>query len=384
MGDAPSVVNQPPDEETRQFDQSVNAHLAMPEISLFQHRRAKVAALEKFLAARKIVYLDTKYWIYLREPDASPDPEVSMEIKRLLYAGVAAGRLICPMSYATYSELQAMPRDRRLETAKVMDDLSQGYCLSGPDNVYGIEITRFFIENLASLRRFTYAIVPVWTRVGTLFGEMYPPRMFPEHFETAVDKAVLDRLWNLTVTQMAQMREQPLQVESAADEINMERRRYPRNGQSFHELYSNELHGLLDFNKPIIDSSVRDVAALTLPPGDIPTTAFSDQFPAHVFVNLLRHATTLQRGQLGLAMQRTEAALYAILRLDEQRPFKPNDANDIRHTAAALAYCDAYLTERFFATLTNRREIRKVAPLHCQVAWNASDALSLIQAISRE
>jgi hypothetical protein len=36
-------------------------------------------------------------------------------------------------------------------------------------------------------------------------------------------------------------------------------------------------------------------------------------------------------------MQRTEAALYAILRLDEQRPFKPNDAIDIRHTTAALA-----------------------------------------------
>jgi hypothetical protein len=89
----------------------------------------------------------------------------------------------------------------------------------------------------------------------------------------------------------------------------------------------------------------------------------------------------MKRGQLGIPMQRTEAALYAVLHLDEKRLFKPNDANDIRHTAAALAYCDVFLTERFFASMTNRREILAVAPINCRVAYIPDDALALIRAL---
>jgi hypothetical protein len=91
----------------------------------------------------------------------------------------------------------------------------------------------------------------------------------------------------------------------------------------------------------------------------------------------------MRRGQLGIPMQRTEAALYAFLRLDEQRLFQPNDANAIRHAASALAYnSDIFLTEKFFASVANRREIRGVAPLNCQTAWIPEDALALIWAIS--
>jgi hypothetical protein len=159
-----------------------------------------------------------------------------------------------------------------------MDDLSLGYCLSAPEDVYGIEITRFFIENAQTLHRFQYAILPVWGRIGTLFGEPVPPRgKLPPHLELAMDKALLDRLWSLTISQMAQMRKQPQQVESVADQVNQERVRYPRNGQTFHELYCNELHGLMDFNKPIIDRSMKDVAGLVLSKEEIPESSFTGQ-----------------------------------------------------------------------------------------------------------
>jgi hypothetical protein len=275
-----------------------------------------------------------------------------------------------------------LPLERRLATAKLMDDLSLGYSFCSPENVYGLEITRFFIENSPTMNRFTYAVQPTWTRIGTLFGEAYPPRGYlgPDD-ELALDKALLDLMWGLTLSEMAEKMNEHRSRDHVADQVNEERKRFPRDGRSFHQLYCDELHGLLDYNKHIIDTSLQDVAKLVLDPKEVTGSVFCDQFPAHVPVNLIRHATTMKKGQSGIPMQRTEAALHAFLRLDEQRPYKPNDSNDIRHTAAALAYCDLYLTERSFTEITSRKEIRSVVPVKCQVAWIPDDALALLRAI---
>ena len=367
--------------EVTEFGKLVEVHLANPQITLQEHRRSRIAALERTLAGRKIIYLDLKFWIYLRDPEDSPNPDTNREIRRLLYDGVAHGKLVCPLSYAIYVELISQPLAKRLETAKIMDDLSLGYCLSGPEDVYGIELSRFFIENASALRRFAYSIQPVWTKIGTLFGESYPPRgLISEDQELAADKAIFDRMWSATVTEMARIKKKPVTPSSVAYQINEERRQNPRGNQTFKSMYRDELHGMLDFNQHLIDASLRDVMGLVLNPGEIPSTSFTEQIPARVFINLIREATT--RRDMGVPMQRTEAALYAFLRLDEGRPFQTNDANDIRHTAGALAYCDVFLTEKFFASLTVRKEIQKVAPMSCQVAWIPDDALSLIRAIS--
>lgn len=372
------------EEEGRLFNELFERHRGQSQVPLIQHRRSRISELERALANRKPIYLDTKYWVYLRDPDESPDPEAIRELKASLYAGVASGKLFCPLSFALYDELMViMPLERRLATARIMDDLSLGYSFSGPEDLYGLEITRFFLENSQTMRRFTYAVQPIWTRIGLLFGEAHPPRgVVPADYELALDKALLDRMWNLTITEMADKMPEHRQREHVADQINEERRQFPRAGRSFKQLYADELHGLLDFNKHIIDSSLRDVARLVLPPSDIPESAFSAELPANVPVKLIRDMTTLGRGQPGIAMQRTEAALYASLRLDEGRPFRPNDASDIRHTAAALAYCDLYLTERSFEEMARRRDIRSVAPVQCQVSWIPAEALSLLRAIT--
>jgi hypothetical protein len=365
------------------FDESVRRHLATPHITLAQHRRGKIAELLKLLDGRKIIYLDTKFWVYLRQPSLSRAQDTIREIKRLLYAGVEAGKLICPMSFPIYLELQTQPIELRLETAKIMDDLSLGVSLDGPEHVYGTELTRFFIENSSHLRHLAWTVVTAWTKIGTLFGESYPPRgILPEPMETAMDKALFDKLWNATVTDMATLDEEPMKPTSVAEQINEERKQFPRDGKSFQALYGDELHGLLDFNKHLIEASLRDIAGLVLNPAQISTSTAPDQVPTAAFVSLVKQATTMRRGQLGIPMQRTQAALHAFLRLDEQRPFQTNDANDIRHTASAMAYSDVFLTERFFASVANRREIRGVAPLNCQTAWIPEDALALIRAIS--
>jgi hypothetical protein len=368
--------------EFARYDRHLEFHRNNPHVTLEEHRRKKVYALESLVAGRKAVYLDSKYWIYLREPELSPAPKTIHKIKKILRAGVTASRLICPLSFPIYMELCTQPMERRMATVSIMEELSLGVTLKAPDDVSGIEITRFFLEKSSHLKHLVHKALPVWTKIGLLFGELYPePGHFPSTTQTTLEKFLYDSFYERSLAEMAAMKESPCELDSVANEINEERRQYPRNGQTFQQLYCNELHGLLDFNKPLIDASLKDVARLVLKPEDIPSSSFSDEIPPHVFVNLIRFATTMGRTSPGIPMQRTLAALHAAIRMDDNRPFKDNDLNDIRHTASALAYCDLFLTERSFASIANNKDVRAVAPLTCRVEWKPEDVLSALQSL---
>jgi hypothetical protein len=45
-------------------------------------------------------------------------------------------------------------------------------------------------------------------------------------------------------------------------------------------------------------------------------------------------------------------------------------------------YSEMFFTEKFFASVANRKEIRGVAPFNCQTTWILEDALAPIRAIS--
>jgi hypothetical protein len=51
----PLPLDDAPDEKTRKFGESVNTHLESAQIPFVEHRRARVAALERVLAGRKFV-----------------------------------------------------------------------------------------------------------------------------------------------------------------------------------------------------------------------------------------------------------------------------------------------------------------------------------------
>jgi len=68
--------------------------------------------------------------------------------------------------------------------------------------------------------------------------------------------------------------------------------------------------------------------------------------------------------------------------MDDRRPFRENDLNDIAHSAVAVSYTDLFLTERSFAELLNRSAVQSViGSTNCRVVSNVSDALATISGI---
>ena len=79
---------------------------------------------------------------------------------------------------------------------------------------------------------------------------------------------------------------------------------------------------------------------------------------------------------------RVRSALHAAIRMDDRRPFRENDLDDIAHSSVAASYTDVFLTERSFSELLNRPAVQSViAPSKCRVVSNISEALLEVAAI---
>src|SRR5688500_947044 len=96
-------------------------HRRHPEISLSQHRLNRIAELAGVVLPRKRIYLDTRYWLFLRDADLGrPQKPIHVELLDLLRTGVQSGRLICPIGDSTFFEiLKQADADTRLATARL-------------------------------------------------------------------------------------------------------------------------------------------------------------------------------------------------------------------------------------------------------------------------
>lgn len=64
-------------------------------------------------------------------------------------------------------------------------------------------------------------------------------------------------------------------------------------------------------------------------------------------LNLAYSAAAAPKPQRALPFIRILAGLHAFIRWQRQRAFTFNDIFDLRHAAAAIPYCDVFLTEKF-------------------------------------
>jgi hypothetical protein len=105
---------------------NIAAHRANPGISIDQHVKRRVVALGRSLDDRAAIYLDTKFWIMLRECAEGKGTDASvLELLHRLRTLVAEGKVFCPVSESHLFEfLKQDDMNSRLETARIVDELS--------------------------------------------------------------------------------------------------------------------------------------------------------------------------------------------------------------------------------------------------------------------
>ena len=101
-----------------------NEHRHHPEVSFAVYKKQKLAEIAHAVQPLKKIYLDTKFWIEIRdviygETNAKP---IVKEIFNNLKDKVMAGKIICPFSSALFDELLKQgDRAKRKRTAQIAD-----------------------------------------------------------------------------------------------------------------------------------------------------------------------------------------------------------------------------------------------------------------------
>jgi hypothetical protein len=186
------------------------------ELALEKHRQEGTVTFNQYYVSRRLewgravaslprIYLDTKFWIYLRDAELqrSKEPLATALLERLKTL-VDAGKLRCPISYHNFSELMKQSDiQTRTATARIMDRLSGGATLQ-PFPV----VLRYELENALSTILVDHApVIPnrfrVWTRPAYVLGDLTPEAAaIPADVVAAMKKAMEDLMWEMKLEEL--------------------------------------------------------------------------------------------------------------------------------------------------------------------------------------
>lgn len=267
-------------------------HRQHPDVSLSQHRLNRIAELARAVVPRKRIYLDTRYWLFLRDVELGrPQKPLHVELLDLLRIGVQSGRLLCPIGDSTFLELlKQSDAETRLATSRLIDTLSLGVVIHNAADRLRMELVLFLASVIGK------QIVPgppvdrVWMKVGHVLGTAEPVfgDVSPEE-QLAISKAFFDVMWSVTLEEMLLDTAQPHDVADAdfrasAERITAASRAEDAKVKSFKALHLAEIRGFFEAHQKELCAAIAEIHSATRP-NDCPAKPEDFQTESHLIVN---------------------------------------------------------------------------------------------------
>lgn len=346
--------------------------------------RTQQIALARSIQPRKKIYLDTRFWISARnavlEAHATPGER---KLLHLLRRGVHAGRLVCPISESTFVEvMKQTDMTTREATAQLIDELSLGVSLTSGRTRTATEIAHFYHSRLGN--HDLYALEElVWTKLSYALGYLHPTAAaFGPTTELRMQKDVFDALWDSDLSAIAlaigpDPRWKSHALSESAARINADIKTHQSSLVSYEQTYRDEIVGAADNYHDVVMGLIAqqaEQAGIAVSPTDTPEWR---EF-ARVARNLLIAAFEKPETRKTLRSMHIQAALHAGLRWNKSTNFVANHFFDFEHATAALAYCDAFLTEGFLANLINARHVKLRELNGCRTTNKMEEAVALL------
>jgi hypothetical protein len=353
-------------------------HRATPDVTVDEHVRRRVVELGEWVMARERVYLDKCFWIHMRAVRTnSPSPPGASDLLASLAAGVAAGRLICPVSDALFLELlKQTDLATRSATAELIDQLSRGVTLSPQPTRVATEVAHFFHANVG------HNVFPLehlaWTKVPYILGVQHPvPTAFPADEQLVIQKAFFDYLWEVPLSTMVSTigHARPLESwhDKLASRLSRDNATHAHSMKSFAQVYRDEINGALELAGPIAVDVLHDMAQKALGPSIRPSVEQRELLVKQC-LGLLRAAVRKPVGKRALRTLHVGALLHAAIRWNRTQKLDGNDLFDFHHAEAALGYCDVLLTDGPMHTLLTQRHLAIESQFRCLVMSSVAEA----------
>lgn len=369
----------------KEMARTIGPHREEPDISLEVHLARRKRELGREVLARTRIYLDTRFWLLLRDVYLGrSDRQAVRDLFDVLLRAVKDGVALCPINEATLFEIgrQEDP-ETRMATVRLMDALSLGVVIENTHDRIRTEVADFLNRVGAVQGDPGPPLEWVWLKVGHALGTpVVRTEVVDPEQELAVQKGFADALWSITLEEM--LTETPL-PESRREErkasmewLTRETKRHEGELRSFEHVYEGELAGIRDaYEDAVVAATDRAFEAA----GGDPQTVDEDkkQKAARETKNVLRNVVRKGLIRTALPTSQVLAGLYAAVRWQKNRGFHANDIEDFYHAAAAIPYCDVFLTEKFLATIVTRPPLSLTDRFETAVENVESRAASVVE-----
>jgi len=351
--------------------------------------RSKRIALAHEIGPKKKIYLDTKYWVLLRDvrlgrPKSSSLAELLARVEVL----VRDGHALCPLNADIFFEVFKQ-NDPATLTASVelIDDLSSGISLIPMTERLPLEVFHF----IETSRRGAAAVFAmdelVSTKAAYVIGFVTPDHYeLPDEQNVTIQKAFADHMWGLKLSDYlntmgadkAAAREPSFPDISA--QLNEGKLRSIHEHKSFKSLFLSEVRGVLDVYEPELADLIHFIFERDTG-NQLDNHVKLQDDSGRLIANVVYDAFRLNRVTNQFPTIRVGAGLHAALRWNGDRKYKANDLFDFRHAEAALPYGDYFLTENSLRQLLQDGNLKFQELFPCKVCSEPSEALSELESI---
>jgi hypothetical protein len=369
---------------------NIEEHSQYPDISIDRHVKSRVVELGQSLAGKHAIYLDVRYWLLLRNALLVNDNETPIgKLIGQLRDAVTSGKAFCPISESVFLELMKQSdQSSRLRTAKLIDELSLGVSLLSQRERVGTELAHFLYssQNGAEIHPLRHL---VWTKLPYVLGFLHP-------METAIDppnllaiqKAFFDKMWTIDLTKMIErLGSGPLpldpRLDHIADKLNAGNAEHAGEIKSFQQALINEFSGVADL---CADTATDIMVKIAVKQGHAAPDRNSAEWKRtrQICANLVFHGLQAKPGlRHKLPTLYIEACLHAATRWDKKRKLVGNDIYDFNHASAAVAHCEAFLTEGPLKALLGSKHHGLASDFSCRAASDIPEAIDIIKDLAR-
>lgn len=315
---------------------------------ILKHYICETALLSKEINQKVKIYLDTKYWVDICNAtlDKKVDNEI-LEVYSKLKKGVKENKIICPISLPIYLEVLSQKDSTTLnQTAKIIDELSQGYILK--NDLLELELSEFFFKIL-DINLNQDDSENHWGYIANIFGIAIFQDDFP------MQKKYFEKLKKIKLSNIIGQKKyiEKFSYNNSLININKfqdDKINYSNEHNTFEELYHSEVSGMIKEQKEIIILVYKSI---------IENKAISENieidknYDYTSVVNLIYNLFVKKKINNSLASIDISAMLHAKLRWNKTQKYKKGDLIDIMHATSALAYYDYFFTEKSLYSMIN-------------------------------
>lgn len=323
------------------------------------------------VAGKIKIYLDTNYWLKIRDCRTDKDKLLYNQLIKL----VEAKKVILPISEITFWEiLKQSDLSSLKQSALIIDKLSQGISIACEKDRQRLEFLNFVKGNLGKPQNNLNEMV--WSKISLIILLPIFLKHNPEMLKAGFINFLSDISFENILNQLeATSNLKPFYHKDDIDALNYGKEKYKHENKSFHEMYLSELGGYLQEFEKDLNSYFEEFYFNET--GNRVTDQERQGINYKSWKNMIYNLSRLKKLDDKLPSYRIFPEMNAVARWNTNRKYKDgNDTFDFLHVSSALPYFDYFFTERELSTMIKQRKLDEI--YNCKVSSNIDEILEIL------